>query len=65
MIAPAPSNMASIFEVPPHLFALQMLVDRCPDEESKKALIMAAGASEAIGRDEGFVMVTANMLETA
>jgi hypothetical protein len=47
------------------LVALQMLVDRCPDAESRKWLIVTAGSCEAIGRDEGFVMVTANMLETA
>jgi hypothetical protein len=59
------SNVSQLFVVPPHLFALQMLVDRCPDAESRKHLIVTAGSCEAIGRDEGFVMITANMLETA
>jgi hypothetical protein len=60
-----PRNLADMFSLPPHLVALQMLVDRCPDAESRKWLIVTAGSCEAIGRDEGFVMVTANMLETA
>ena len=51
--------------LPPHLHALQLLVDRCPSAEDKKWLIVTAGSCEAIGRDEGCVMVTANMLETA
>ena len=54
-----------MFQLPPHLSALQLLVDRCPTPEDRKRLIVTAGSCEAIGRDEGFVMVTANMLETA
>jgi len=42
-----------------------MLVNRCPTAEARKELIVTAGACEAIGRDDGFVMVTANQLETA
>ena len=57
--------LAAFFSLSPHLAALQMLVDRCPTAEDKKWLIVAAGSCEAIERDEGFVMVTANMLETA
>jgi hypothetical protein len=60
-----PRNLADMFSLPAHLVALQMLVDRCPDAVSRKELIMAAGGCEVISRDEGFVMVTANMLETA
>ena len=51
--------------VPAHLAALQSLVNRCPTPEDRKYLIVTAASCEAIGRDEGFVMVTANMLETA
>ena len=50
---------------PAHLVALQALVDRCPTPELRKELIVTAGACEAISPDDGFVMVTANMLETA
>ena len=50
---------------PAHLVALQSLVDRCPTPELKKELIVTAGICEAIGDYDGFVMVTANMLETA
>ncbi|WP_029623601.1 hypothetical protein [Sphingomonas sp. PAMC 26617] len=60
-----PGNLAEMFALPPHLAALQLLVNRCPDAVSRKALIVCAGSCEAIGRDEGFVMVTANQLETA
>ncbi|WP_419808576.1 hypothetical protein [Sphingomonas sp.] len=59
------SRLAALFHLPPHLAALQMLVDRCPTVEDKKWLIVTAGSCEAIGRDDGFVMVIANMLETA
>jgi hypothetical protein len=57
--------VAALAVLPPHLLALQLLVDRCPTVEDKKWLIVTAGSCDAIERDEGFVMVTANMLETA
>lgn len=60
-----PRNWSTRFPLPPHLAALQLLVNRCSCAEDKKWLIVTAGACEAIGRDEGFVMVTANQLETA
>ncbi|MEN2786077.1 hypothetical protein ABC969_06525 [Sphingomonas qilianensis] len=60
-----PRKLTDMFSLPPHLVALQMLVDRCPDAVSRKWLIVTAGSCEAIDRHEGFVMVTANMLETA
>ena len=56
---------AEDFVLPEHLQALQLLVDRCPTDESKKHLIVTAGACEAIGRDDGFLMVTGNRLENA
>jgi hypothetical protein len=59
------SHLDTMRELPPHIVALQLLVDRCPTPECKKELIVTAGACEAIGRDEGFLMVTANNLETA
>jgi hypothetical protein len=51
--------------LPDHLVALQLLVSRCSSPEAKKDLIVTAGICDAIGDDEGFVMVTANQLETA
>lgn len=59
------SSWSTRFSLPPHLAALQLLVNRCSCAEDKKRLIVTAGACEVIGRDEGFVMVTANQLETA
>lgn len=59
------SILAALAVLPPHLAALQLLVNRCPTAEARKELIVTAGACEAIGRDDGFVMVTANLLETA
>ena len=50
---------------PEHLTALQMLVNRCATPEQKKELIVTAGACEAISAEDGFVMITANQLETA
>ena len=58
-------TIATLADLPPYLAALQMLVNRCPTAEARKELIVTAGACEAIGRDDGFVMVTANQLETA
>jgi hypothetical protein len=58
-------DLAALATLPEHLVALQLLVDRCPTPECKKDLIVMAGACEAISGDEGFVMVTANQLETA
>lgn len=52
-------------ELPPHIIALQSLVDRCHDAACKKELIVVAAGCGAIDREEGFVMVTANQLETA
>jgi hypothetical protein len=54
-----------VFPLPSHLAALQLLVNRCRTAEDKKYLIVTAGSCEVIERDEGFVMVTANQLETA
>lgn len=54
-----------ISTLPEHLAALQLLVNRCPTPEAKKDLIVTAGACEAISRDEGCIMVSANLLETA
>lgn len=53
------------FTIPAHLAALQSLVDRCRDAEARKALIVSAGAAECISRDDAFLMITANQLETA
>jgi hypothetical protein len=58
-------NLTKLFDLPDYLAALQLLVDRCPTAQDKKWLIVTAGACQAIGRTEGFVMLTANMLETA
>jgi hypothetical protein len=57
--------LESLGTLPPHLTALQMLVNRCPTAEARKELIVTAGVCEAIGRDDGFVILTANQLETA
>ncbi|WP_419808523.1 hypothetical protein [Sphingomonas sp.] len=62
---PTAGDLFASLRLPSHLGALQLLVDRCPTAEDKKALIVTAGSCEAIGRDEGFVIVTANMLENA
>lgn len=51
--------------VPEHLTALQSLVDRCPADEDKKWLIVTAGTCEAISRDDGCLMISANQLEAA
>ena len=61
---PHPAIVA-LSKLPPHLAALQLLVDRCSCAEARKELIVTAGLCDAIGDDEGFVMVTANQLETA
>ena len=58
-----PQSLSDLFSLPPHLIALQILVDRCPDAISRKELIVTAGMCRAIEDDEGFVMVTANELE--
>ena len=58
-------KLGDMFSLPRHLVALQVLIDRCPDAISRKELIVTAGMCCAIEDDEGFVMVTANMLETA
>lgn len=58
-------TVADLATLPEHLAALQSLVNRCPTPEARKALIVTAGACEAIGRDEACVMISANLLETA
>lgn len=58
-------TITALAMLPPHLAALQLLVNRCSSPEARKELIVTAGACAAIGRTEGFVMVTANQLETA
>jgi hypothetical protein len=57
--------LSDLQAMPEHLTALQTLVDRCPTPETKKELIVTAGACEAITREEGSILVTANQLETA
>ena len=51
--------------LPPHLQAAQMLIDRVALAEDRKELIVLLGAIVAISRDEAFVLMTANQLETA
>lgn len=59
------NTLNNLSRLPDHLAALQLLVSRCSSPEARKELIVTAGICDAIGDDEGFVMVTANMLETA
>lgn len=59
------SAVNTMRELPPHVVALQSLVDRCHDAACKKELIVVAAGCGAINREEGFVLVTANQLETA
>lgn len=58
-------NIDAMRLLPEHLEALQSLVDRCPTAEDKKWLIVTAGACEAISREDGCLMISANQLETA
>lgn len=51
--------------VPPHLVAAQLLLDRVATAPDRKELVVLLGAIEAISRDEAFVLMTANQLETA
>ncbi|WP_338469067.1 hypothetical protein V3I01_08160 [Sphingomonas sp. gentR] len=55
----------SDFALPPHLDALRAVVDRCPTPEAKKAVIVTAGACEAVTADEAALLITAYQLETA
>ena len=57
--------LAALCQIPAHLAALQLLVERCDTAEAKKALIVTAGACEAISPDEGSLLITAYQLETA
>jgi hypothetical protein len=59
------SHLDTMRELPPHIVALQLLVDRCETSALKKELIVMAAGCGAIDRHEGFLMVTANQLETA
>lgn len=58
-------TLADLEALPEHLIALQALVNRCPTAEDKKWLIVTAGACEAISREDGCLMISANQLETA
>jgi len=58
-------NAPLSLDLPAHLAALQLLVNRCPTAEAKKDLIVTAGACEAIGREDACLMISANQLETA
>jgi hypothetical protein len=53
------------FQPADHLAALQMLVNRCPTSEEKKWLIVTAGSCGALSPEDAFVMMTANLLESA
>lgn len=54
-----------IRDLPEHLAALQTLVNRCPSPELKKELIVTTGCCGAISPEDGFLIMTANQLETA
>lgn len=56
---------AGQFALPAHLNALRELVDRCPSAEDKKAVIVTAGACQAITPEEANLLITAYQLETA
>lgn len=60
-----PSRTALEPTLPPHLAAVQLLVNRCPDATCRKELIVCAGCCEAITPDEAHLLITANQLETA
>lgn len=51
-------------DLPSHLLAAQLLIDRCPSLEAKKWLVVALGSNEAVSRDEAHLLMTANQLET-
>ena len=51
--------------VPDHVRMVQKLVNRCTSPEDKKAFIVQAGMSGAVGRWEACLLISANMLETA
>lgn len=57
--------LQTLAALPEHLRALQTLVDRCENAECKKELIVVAGCCGAISPEDGFLLVTANQLETA
>lgn len=48
---------------PPHVHALQEIVNRCPTLQDRKQLIVAAGSCSAISPDEAHLLITANLLE--
>ena len=58
-------TLVDLQTLPEHLAALQLLVNRCETAEEKKWLIVTAGATEAISRDDACLMISANQLETA
>jgi hypothetical protein len=51
--------------LPDNVRMVQDLVNRCEAAEDKKALIVQAGMSGAVSRDEATLLISANLLETA
>jgi hypothetical protein len=52
-------------DLPPHLAALQALLNRCHEASGKKNLVVTAALGGVISEDEASLLITANQLETA
>ncbi len=51
--------------VPEYISALQLLVNRCPSAELRKALIVECGLIGCVAAAEAMLLISANQLETA
>jgi hypothetical protein len=51
--------------IPAHVAAVQLLIDRAPEAEGRKEIIVSCGCAGAITPDEAHLLITANQLETA
>jgi hypothetical protein len=51
--------------LPEHLAAVQILINRCPSREMRKALIVAIACHDAIEASDAELLIQANQLETA
>lgn len=52
-------------KLPPHLAALQLLVNRCSSAELRKSFIVESGIHGAIEAADAELLISANQLETA
>jgi hypothetical protein len=59
------TDLAGINQLPEHLAAVQVLLNRCPTAQLRKSLVVMCATHGAIDGEDAELLIQANQLETA